>query len=269
MGGRNSPLRKDLHLCQGISSLAVRQELQDGRDYNPVLNVRDTWRRPRGLLRRFFLRIGTYRPPQDDLVPLYFNRDTLGICLRIADERLPDVLLQVTWQRMRPDCDEIGDAFDSCQALYDTFGISLLKAEFDLAPECDPALADRHIQFASRNSGIPPEGIEDSFGQVGVGAFGRAGQSHLDVVGNRLDATHAVCGILRRQLFQIRIDPASQHDNTILDCYTDFVDLHMRIPLQFIQDVSLDIFISTDANRHGVCLLSLLCRLMQFLSGSC
>jgi len=69
--------------------------------------------------------------------------------------------------------------------------------------------------------------------------------------------------------FHIGIDPASQHDDAILDSYTDFVDLHMRIPLQFIQDVSLDIFISTDANRHGVCLLSLLCRLMQFLSGSC
>src|SRR5207302_6050415 len=54
------------------------------------------------------------------------------------------------------------------------------------------------------------------------------------------------------------IDPARQRDDTILDGYTDFVDLHTRIPPQFIQNVLLDIFISTDANRHGACLLSLL-----------
>src|SRR5258708_9316509 len=139
-----------------------------------------------------------------------------------------------------------------------TFGISLLKAIFDIALERHPALADRHVQFASRNSGIPSEGIEDGFGQVGVGAFSRAWQTHLDVVGDRFDARHAMSRILRRQLFQIRIDPSSHSDDALLDSYPDFIRSDTHIPLQFIQDVSLDIFITTYANRHGVCLLSLL-----------
>ena len=33
----------------------------------------------------------------------------------------------------------------------------------------------------------------------------------------------------------------------------------MGIPLQFVQDVGLDYFIGTGANRHVICLLSILC----------
>ena len=50
---------------------------------------------------------------QDDLAALHFDRDTFGIGLRIADEGLLDVLLQVGWRQLRPDYDEIGDSSDA------------------------------------------------------------------------------------------------------------------------------------------------------------
>jgi hypothetical protein len=116
--------------------------------------------------------------------------------------------------------------------------------------ERHPALADRHVHFVSRNSGIPPQGVEHGFGQVGVGAFRKAGQAHLDLVGDRLDATRAVGDLLGSHLFQIGIDPARQRDDPVLDDDADFVGLHAWIPLQFFQDICLDLFIRPDANGH-------------------
>src|ERR1700761_5859106 len=100
--------------------------------------------------------------------------------------------------------------------MYGTFCLTLLEAVFDLAFERHPAVADRHIQFVSRNSDIPLEGVEHSSSNVGVGAFGSAWQVHLDVVDDRLDAMNAMSGRFGSQLFQIRIDPASQRDDSIL-----------------------------------------------------
>src|SRR2546430_2112718 len=114
-----------------------------------------------------------------------------------------------------------------------TFSIYLLEVVVDLALERYPALADRHVHFVSWNSCVPLEGIDHSSGKVDVGAFSRAGQAYLNVVGYCLDVRNAVSGFLSSDLFQIRIDPASQSDDPILDRDTDFVRLDARIPLQF------------------------------------
>src|ERR1700716_2516861 len=103
MAGRNSLMRKHPHLCQGISSLSMKQELHNGRNHNPVLHLGDTWCGPGGILCRFFLRIGTHCAAQDNLAALHFNRHMLSIRLCVADKRLLDVLLQVCRQWMRPD----------------------------------------------------------------------------------------------------------------------------------------------------------------------
>ena len=99
-------------VCQGISSLAMQQALQHGRDHNPVLNLGDTRSGPGSILRRLFLRIGSHRPAQDDSATLHLNRDIPGIGFRIADERSLDLLLQIRGQHTRLDHHEIGDAFD-------------------------------------------------------------------------------------------------------------------------------------------------------------
>ena len=103
--------------CQ-ISLLGLQPGLRGKRDHNAVIHFSDPWRRPGRFLGRFFLDIGTHRPPQDDLASLHFNCDTLGIRFRIAHQRLLDLLLEVAWRHPRLDDDEIGDAFDSRQALY-------------------------------------------------------------------------------------------------------------------------------------------------------
>ena len=162
---------------------------------------------------------------------------------------------------MRLDHDEIGDPSDPSQALYGPFCISLLEGVFDFALERHPAFTHRHGHGSRRNSGIPLERSERGSGHVLVGAFGSTGQAHLDVVDDRLDPTHAVSGLFGVNLFQVRIDPAGQRDDAILDRDTDFVGLDSRIPLQFFQDISLDFFICTGANRHVACLLFILCGL--------
>src|SRR6266849_10755339 len=67
-------------------------------------------------------------------------------------------------------------------------------------------LVDRDLNFGGWNSSIPLEGVERGPGKVGVGAFGRAGQAHLDIVSDRLDARNAVRILLRCGLFQVRLD---------------------------------------------------------------
>src|SRR5260221_1322429 len=136
------------------------------------------------------------------------------------------------------------------------FRSSLLEAVVDLALERYPALADRHVHFASRNRCVPPQHAQHGSDKVGIGAFGRAGQAHLDVIGDRLDATHAMSGLLGSDFFQIRIDSAVQRDDAILDHDPDFIGPHAAIPLQFFPDIGLDLSISTAASRHGVYLLS-------------
>src|SRR6266567_4105855 len=130
------------------------------RDHNMVLHLGNTRSRPGSIFRRLFLRIGTHRPMEDDLAALHFHRDIAGIRLRIAQQRPLDALLQVFWQRMRPDREEIGDAFDPGKTLDGSFCKSLLEAVFDLTLERHPALADRHLYFVRRNSCFPLEGVE-------------------------------------------------------------------------------------------------------------
>src|SRR2546425_2349886 len=113
IAGRDSLVWKCPHLCQEISSLAIKQGLDWERDGYTVIHLGNTRCGPGGFLRRLFLSIGTYRPTQDDLAALQFDRDTAGIRLRIADERLLDLLLQVFWRKMRSHYDEVGDAFDT------------------------------------------------------------------------------------------------------------------------------------------------------------
>src|SRR5258708_17340877 len=99
----------------------LKRGLQHRQDHNPIIDLADTWRRPGGILRRLLLRIGPRRPPQDDLAALHLDRDIPGIGLGIADERSLDLLLQVAWRQARLDRDEIGHAFDPCEALYGPF----------------------------------------------------------------------------------------------------------------------------------------------------
>jgi hypothetical protein len=68
------------------------------------------------------------------------------------------------------------------------------------------------------------------------------GRDHNMVI-DLADTRRGPGGVLGRHLFQIRIDPSSQRDNPIQDSNTDFVRPDARIPLQFVQDVSLDLFI--------------------------
>ncbi len=175
------------------------------------------------------------------------------------------MLLEVCRRHTRLDHEEVGDSSDTCYALYDLFCKSFLVAVVDLALECHPAIADSHLYSVSRNICFPPEGVDHGFGKVDIGAFGRAGQAHLDVVDYCLDATNAVSGFLGSDFFEVRIDPAGQRDDAILDSHTDFVGPDARIPFQFFQDVSLDFFIRTDANRHVACLLSIVCYFAAFL----
>src|SRR6266699_4729329 len=209
---------------------------------------------PRGgtgrFLRCFFLRVGTDRSPQDDLAALHLDRDPTGIRLRIAHQRLLDLRLQILWYRLRLDREEIADSSDAGEAIYSWFGISLLEVMIDLAFERHPALTDRHINFVSRNRCIPPQGAQHSSGEIGIGAFGKAGQAHLEIVGDRLDTKNAVRSLLRCGLFQVRIDQTRQGNDPIFDHYPDFVGLHVCIPLQLFQHISLCIFISIETHCH-------------------
>jgi hypothetical protein len=65
-------------------------------------------------------------------------------------------------------------------------------------------------------------------------------------------------GLPGSDFFQIRINPAGQGDDPILDRDPDFVGPHARIPFQFFQDIGLDFFIRTDAHGHVASLLSML-----------
>src|SRR6266700_2427336 len=213
---RDSSGRKCSHYRQGTISSALRGE----RDYHTVMHLSN----PRGgtgrFLRCFFLRVGTDRSPQDDLAALHLDRE------------------------------EIADSSDAGEAIYSWFGISLLEVMIDLAFERHPALTDRHINFVSRNRCIPPQGAQHSSGEIGIGAFGKAGQAHLDIVGDRLDTKNAVRSLLRCGLFQVRIDQTRQGNDPIFDHYPDFVGLHVCIPLQLFQHISLCIFISIETHCH-------------------
>ena len=94
IAGKDSLVWKCPHLCQGISSLAIKQGLDRDRDGYTVIHIRDTRCGPGGVLRCLFLSIGPNRPTQDGLATLHFDRDMAGIRLRIADECLLDLLLQ-------------------------------------------------------------------------------------------------------------------------------------------------------------------------------
>src|SRR5579883_744612 len=144
---------------------------------------------------------------------------------------------------------------------YSMFGINLLESIFNLTLECDPTMADRHINFVSWNPGIPSKGIEYGSGKIRVGAFGRVGEVNLEVINYCLDTTNAVSGLLSSPLFHKGIDPASQGDDPILDRDPNLVGLNALIPLQFIQDISLDLFVATNGSRccHDVSFLSQLC----------
>src|ERR1700685_1872768 len=106
-----------------------------------------------------------------------------------------------------------------------TFLIYLLEVVFDLTLERYPAFADRHVHFVSWKTSIPLERVDYSSSQVGVGAFSKAGQAHLDIISYCLHARNAMSGFLGSHLFQIRIDPASQGGNPVLDCDTNFIRL--------------------------------------------
>src|SRR6266581_4283593 len=209
---RDSSGRKCSHYRQGTISSALRGE----RDYHTVMHLSN----PRGgtgrFLRCFFLRVGTDRSPQDDLAALHLDRDPTGIRLRIAHQRLLDLRLQILWYRLRLDREEIADSSDAGEAIYSWFGISLLEVMIDLAFERHPALTDRHINFVSRNRCIPPQGAQHSSGEIGIGAFGQTRQGN----------------------------------GPIFDHSPDFVGLHVCIPLQFVQHISLCIFISIETHCH-------------------
>src|SRR5258708_2041035 len=243
---RDSSGRKCSHSRQGTISSALRGE----RDYHTVVHLSN----PRGgtgrFLRCFFLRVGTDRSPQDDLAALHLDRDPTGIRLRIAHQRLLDLRLQILWYRLRLDREKIADSSDAGEAFYSWFGISLLEVMIDLALQRHPALTDRHINFASWNSCIPPQGVEHSSGEIGIGAFCKAGQAHLDIVSYRQDAKNAVRSLLRCGLFQVRIDPTRQGNDAIFDHYPHFVGLHVCIPLQLFQHISLSIYIRIETHCH-------------------
>lgn len=93
----------------------------------------------------------------------------------------------------------------------------LLEGIFDLTLERGPTVADGHVDFVSRNIGIPFESIDHSIGKVNVSPFGRFGQTHFDIIDYGLHTMNAVSGLLGGLLFRIRIDPAAQRDNSILD----------------------------------------------------
>src|SRR5258707_3898695 len=223
--------------------VGTRQGLHGDRDDNTVIYLGDSRGGPGYLLRSLFFRVGTDRAAQGDLAALHFDGDPFGIRLRIAHQRLLDLRLQIVGRRLRFDREEIGDSSDARDAFYSTFGISLLEVIVDFTLERYPTMIDRHINFVGWNTGIPLEGVEYGFGKVGVGAFGRAGQTHLDIVDDRLDARNAVRIFLGRNLFQVRIDPTRQSNDSIFDRHPDFIGPDAYIPLQFFQHIALNIFI--------------------------
>src|SRR5260370_31189160 len=103
------------------------------------------------------------------------------------------------------DRDEIRHSFDTGYAPCSTLCINLLEVVVELALERYPALADRHIYFVSRNSSIPLKSVDHGSGKVSIGAFGKAGQAHFDIIGYCLDTGNAMSGFLGSDLFQIRI----------------------------------------------------------------
>jgi hypothetical protein len=135
------------------------------------------------------------------------------------------------------------DLSDAGRRPGDPLGIFLLVFPFHLAIERYPPLTDGHFHRVARDGRVPLQRPSRRRGDVGVGALGLEGQPHLDVVGDRLDARRAERGIFGRPLLGVRIDPAGERDDAVLDGDADLDGLDARLLLQLFQHVTLDLFV--------------------------
>ena len=123
--------------------------------------------------------------------------------------------------------DEIGDAFDPCMAPYGAFCVSHKTCSTSL--ERHPALADRHIHFASRNRCIPPQRGTAAARSVSVRSAKPGRRTLMSLATALTPGTR--CAASWAASFSETNDPAVQRDDPILDHNPDFVGSDVCIPI--------------------------------------
>src|SRR6185503_18271974 len=121
------------------------------RDRDPVVDLGDSGRRPRGPLRLLPLRPRAKDAPQDDPAAVHLNRDPRGVRLRAAHQRLFDLFLEVRGRHRRLDGDPIEHALDAGQAPDGLLSVLLLELPVHGAPKCDEAFGDRDVDLVGRH----------------------------------------------------------------------------------------------------------------------
>ena len=118
-------------------------------------------------------------------------------------------------------------------------GVILLIAPLHFAFELDPALADRDLDLVLGHAHVGLEGLDDRRGDVFIAAPADAGQDDLDLVGDGLDAPDALRRPLGHESLPVRVHVAAQGDDAVLDRDPDVGCVDAGLPLELVQDVSL------------------------------
>ena len=159
--------------------------------------------------------------------------------------------------RFRPDADLVDHADDAGKLADLTLGFGLLEVCVDHAVQGHDAVIHLHIDSAGREVQVPADDLERTFGDFVIAALLVLRQPHLDLLSDRLDATHAARRALGRQLLLKAGDMPRQRDDTILGGDADMRGVDARLEFELSENIVLDRLVRNHMRLRRVRLLGI------------
>src|SRR5512146_2341434 len=236
-------------------------------DTDVVDHVLDARRRPCGYSRRV-----AFGPRRDDAAQCHAvsgdtDLDRLGLFVGAALKRRLDFRLDVARGDARFDArldrNQVGDARDADQVAHGCDRGPALESPADLAGQRDPTILYGNPDGVPRHRGVPLQRVAGGACDVDVRALARPGQGDVDFDHDAFHAADALRRLFGSNLLRVVLDMPGKCDDSVLDFDSDRGRFDGGLPLQFVDDVLLQLAIGF----HGMSPFGI--RWLRYSKGDC
>jgi hypothetical protein len=212
-----------------------------------VIDRGDSRSQPCRSFRFLLLGPGPHLAFEDYLTSLHLDGDVFGVDFCTANQRILDLLLQVSGRGERLYDNQIAYTLDTLEPAYDALNFLLLVLPYHCALERYPAVFDRHLNLFGRDTGIPLKRV--SRGRCDVGIRTLANYAHCNIVDYGNHSVHVMGIFLSSPLLQEATHCSRKREHTIFDRNADFSAWDATVPTQFGEYVCLNLSIRTSQSR--------------------
>jgi hypothetical protein len=139
----------------------------------------------------------------------------------------------------RPHGDQIADPDYPMDLVHIVFRRLALECPIHNAGQLHPAGGDRNLDILLRNGAVPRQNMRCALGDCFVVVGPVIGQANFDFIGNSRHPAYPAGGLLRGALLQVVLNVAGERHHAAMYGYADMSRFHLRGPVQFIENRTL------------------------------